>query len=62
MQLLSYPQSLEDADDPRHNAELTDVGKAKLRDREPGKPVPELHPSIDYKVKDGGADWLAYPD
>ena len=62
VRLLSYPQSLEDACDPKHHAELTDVGMAKLRDRERGSPTPELNPGHDYVVKDGGDDWLAFPD
>ena len=62
VKLLSYPQTLEEACDPRHHAELTDAGLAKIMNREPHKPPPELLPGIDYTVKDGGDDWLAYPD
>jgi hypothetical protein len=59
---LSYPQSLHDTDNPRHHAELTDAGIAKLHDQHPGEKTPELYPAVDYVVKAGGDDWLAFPD
>ena len=62
MKLLSYPRTLEEASDPKHHADLTDAGTTKLLDREPGQKAPELYSDIDYVVKDGGADWLAFPD
>ena len=51
MKLLSYPQTLEETSNPNHHADVTDVGMAKLLNREPGKQAPELHPGIDYVVK-----------
>ena len=62
VRFLSYPQSLHDTDNPRHHAELTDAGIAKLHNRQPGEKSPELYPGQDYVVKDGGDDWLAFPD
>ena len=62
VKLLSYPQTLAETANPKHHADLTDVGMAKLRDREPGKRALDLYPGIDYVVKAGGDDWLAFPD
>ena len=62
VQRLSYPTTMEAAADPRHHADLTEAGIAKLVNHDPSRKPPELHPGIDYVVKDGGADWLAFPD
>ena len=62
VKLLSYPQTLEDTINQKHHADLTETGLAKVMNREPRQPPPELYPGIDYTVKDGGDDWLAYPD
>jgi hypothetical protein len=53
VRFLSYPQSLHDTYNPRHHAELTDAGIAKLHNRQPGEKSPELYPGQDYVVKDG---------
>ena len=58
--MSSYPQSLSDADNPTHHAELTPDGKAKLRDHP--RRAPDLRPRIDYVVKDaGGQGWMLFP-
>ena len=59
---VSYPRTLDEAADPRHHADLTDAGTAKLLSRQKGEKSPELFPGIDYVVKDGGNDWFAFPD
>ena len=59
---LSYPTTIEAAADPRHHVDLTEAGIAKLVNHDPSRRPPELHPGIDYVVKDGGAHWLAFPD
>ena len=62
MQLLNYPTTLEESCDPKHHVNLAEVGTAKSENKEPGKKPPELYPGVDYVVKDGGDDWLAFPD
>ena len=62
VQLLNYPTTLEESCDLKHHVNLTEIGTAKLENKEPGKKPPELYPGVDYVVKDGGDDWLAFPD
>ena len=59
--LLSYPQSLQDKDNPNHHAALTEEGVAKLRARAVGHDE-ELEPGTDYKVRSGGDDWVSFPE
>ena len=59
--MLSYPQYLPDAYNPRHHAELTPEGIAKIH-AHPGR-HPDLLPGIDYRVKEGGDSWwMPFPD
>ena len=59
--MLSYPQSLSDADTPEHHVELTSEGRAKLRDHP--RREPELQPLRDCVVKcAGGQGWMAFPE
>ena len=62
VKLLSYPRTLAEAAALHHHADLTDVGRTKLLNHEPGTKPLEMFPGIDYVVKEGGEDWLAYPD
>ena len=66
VELLSYPLSLNTADDPRHHACLTDAGIRKLKAAGHCLDV-TLDPGDDYCVMDGGVDargrtWLPFPD
>ena len=62
MQLLNDPTTLEESCDLTQHVNLTEIGTAKLENKEPGQKPPELYPGVDYVVKDGGDDWLAFPD
>ena len=67
-QLLSYPQNLAEASDPRHHATLTASGVEKLKAAAKSREVLDLEPGIDYVVKEnddeteqGNQTWLAFP-
>ena len=62
VKLLHYPRTLEETADPYLHADLTEAGMLKLLSQEKGKRPPELQAGIDYEVKDGGEDWMPYPD
>ena len=58
--LAKYPLTLDmlEMEDPSaFHVSLTPKGEKKLRDG-----VSELLPRVDYVVKDGGVDWLPFPD
>ena len=61
--MFSYPQSLQDGNHRRHHAELTEVGRAKLKANKRYHHDCGLFPGIDYRVK-GEPDprWLSFPD
>ena len=59
--LLSYPTSLYDEEDSKYHAQLTDAGREKLKARAKGHDN-EMEAGVDYVVKDGGDDWVPYPD
>ena len=59
VQLLSYPRSLADLRLHDHHADLTDAGMQRLSSKLPWE---ELIPGVDYAVKEGGLDWLPYPN
>ena len=67
-QLLSYPTTLQDVENPAHHAKLTDAGTLKLQEAVRNKCDADLFPGEDYVVKDK-ADredddddtWLAFP-
>ena len=49
--MLSYRQSLQDGNHRRHHAELTEVGRAKLKANKRYHQDCALLPGIDYRVK-----------
>ena len=51
VKMLSYPQSLADQHHRRHHAELTETGKHKLKAGTTYDQDSELHPGIDYCVR-----------
>ena len=62
VQLLHYPRTLEELSNPYLHADLTEAGTLKLLSQEQGQRPPELYAGIDYEVKDGGEDWMPFPD
>ena len=67
-QLLSYPTTLEDAENPAHHAKLTDAGTLKLQEAVRNKCDADLLPGEDYVVKEKSHredeeddTWLAFP-
>ena len=59
VELLSYPRSLDDLHFGDHHVDMTVTGMARLSSK---PPRPELRPGVDYTVRQGGLDWLPYPD
>jgi hypothetical protein len=63
--LLSYPQTLADAEDPKHHARLTEAGRQKLTAAGRWQLEVDLKPGEDYVVKEEqekGQTWIAFPD
>jgi hypothetical protein len=59
--MVSYPQTLRDASNPRHHVRLTEEGKAKMEALQAPIDDDGLNAGVDYVVKDGGKSWLPYP-
>ena len=51
MEILSCPQRLQDDNHRRHHAELTEVGRAKVKANQRYHHDCYLVPGIDYQVK-----------
>ena len=61
--MLSDPQSLRDGNHRRHNAELTEVGRAKLKANKRYHHDCDLLPGIYYQAeKQPDPRWLPFPD
>ena len=61
--VVSYPQTLKDASNPRHHVRLIEEGRAKMEAHEATFDNANLTAGIDYVVKDeGGKSWLPYPE
>ena len=56
-ELASVPLSLGDENNPEHHVKLSDSGVQKLIEK-----CIELLPGKDYHVKEGGTNWIAFPD
>ena len=59
---MSYPKSMRDAGNSRHHVFMTDSGLEKLRQMHETKEILELDADYDYIAKDGGENWLLFPD
>ena len=52
--MVSYPQTLRDASNPRHHVRLTEDGKAKMEAHQATFDDAELTARVDHVVKDEG--------
>ena len=59
--LLSYPLSLRQVGVDPHHVNMTESGMIKLEEQVGSDDV-DLKPGIDYVVRNGGDDWLPFPD
>ena len=59
--LASYPTTLRAMDFQEHHCDLTEEGIAKLKSAQANVDV-DLLPSEDYRVRNGGDGWYAYPE
>ena len=63
VEMLKYPQTLAERNEPRNHAELTDCGVAKFEAKKEQHLDQFLIAGIDYAVKEeGGTSWMPYPD
>ena len=60
--LVSYPLRMADVRNPKHHVRLTDAGTEKLRAHGRQWENLEMVPGYDYEVKEGGDEWMPFPD
>ena len=61
-QLVRYPMRLDEDENPKYHATLTQRGVSKIKSLAHGYNI-DMEPELDYLVKDsGGVDWLPFAD